>query len=306
VQRSKIVQPPAKTQPAPSPTTEIAGRLEQVRISAGYRTQKDFHSALKAAGADVSYSAVRNYHYDSREPPVSYLLRVADLVGVRFEWLATGRGPMEVVAETGNAAEQFKARRAQVMGEWIPDYDTLEEGLRNLHHLAFGAVVNSTPDGWQVLRMDADSLHGAAPFSGLDNVEWEAVGVLGGFIDDQLRRSTISQPRVPSEFWQWGRRYLLEAGVYVMKLPAPGEGRPMADVLASLGWLTPERRAEWTEWARKYLTTSPDDPDMPEGLRETWDTYGHQHTALRERDKRFAAFRASRNQASRSPAEQEA
>jgi hypothetical protein len=54
---------------------------------------RSFWQRLREGWDDgVSYEAVRGYHYD-REPPAAYLARVAQVFGVRLEWLITGTGP---------------------------------------------------------------------------------------------------------------------------------------------------------------------------------------------------------------------
>lgn len=85
----------------------IPQRLEHVRRLRQIPTLKEFHERI---GTDeFSYSAVRNYHFvasehaeekadglrkDEREAPVRYLVRVADALGIRLDWLATGEGPV--------------------------------------------------------------------------------------------------------------------------------------------------------------------------------------------------------------------
>lgn len=81
----------------------MAQRLEIVRANAGAENLRDFWKRLMEEaprGYSVSYEAVRNYH-SGREAPVTYLARVAEAFGYRFEWLATGVGPRtEVEAQT--------------------------------------------------------------------------------------------------------------------------------------------------------------------------------------------------------------
>ncbi len=77
-------------QPAPAPKRPISRRLEQVRAAKRVETLLDFHERLtEDSGLEVSYSGVRNYHYD-RDPPISYLERVAEVFKVRLAWLVTG------------------------------------------------------------------------------------------------------------------------------------------------------------------------------------------------------------------------
>lgn len=90
-----------KSQPNPGPQNVFAERLEHIRKIHGLRTLSDFHRELleprrENDDYEVSYAAVRNYHCD-REPPASYLLRVADVFSIRLPWLLKGEGkPTEV------------------------------------------------------------------------------------------------------------------------------------------------------------------------------------------------------------------
>ena len=73
-----------------------------MRRRTGERSLRAFWVRLVAesgrpADEQVSYEAVRNYHYD-REPTVKYLKTVARVFGVPLEWLATGKGPQAVAA----------------------------------------------------------------------------------------------------------------------------------------------------------------------------------------------------------------
>ena len=59
-----------------------AQRLEIVRVQLGYRNIKDFHTALKAGGYDVSYQTLRNWHRGDREPPLRYWQALIDTFDV--------------------------------------------------------------------------------------------------------------------------------------------------------------------------------------------------------------------------------
>ena len=77
--------------------SEIAKRLEKGRWLARYKDLRAFWRALNELETyKVSYQSVVNYHGfgKRREPPVSYLVRAADILGVQLEWLITGEGPM--------------------------------------------------------------------------------------------------------------------------------------------------------------------------------------------------------------------
>lgn len=87
--------------------SEIPKRLERARKAAGYDTLKAFYRAVTEGepSFSVSYPAVINYHGQGkeREAPVSYLVRVAQITGVRLEWLIKGEG--EMLAEPASEAE---------------------------------------------------------------------------------------------------------------------------------------------------------------------------------------------------------
>ena len=80
-----------------------AQRLERVRERMGYQSLRSFWKHLEKgwnkADGRVSYEAVRYYHSlregQSREAPVSYLVRIAQVFPqVRLDYLTTGDGPM--------------------------------------------------------------------------------------------------------------------------------------------------------------------------------------------------------------------
>jgi transcriptional regulator with XRE-family HTH domain len=49
-------------------------------------------------------AAVQWEHPYGTAPSVANLARIAEITGVAFEWLATGRGPQRVAAEVGESA----------------------------------------------------------------------------------------------------------------------------------------------------------------------------------------------------------
>jgi hypothetical protein len=72
----------------------ISARLEHVRRHFGYKSRRAFWMALCEGWDDpVSYESVRLYHWH-REPTFAYAGRVAEVFGVRIEWLVTGKGPV--------------------------------------------------------------------------------------------------------------------------------------------------------------------------------------------------------------------
>ncbi len=94
--------------PPPPPDAPIRDRLEYVRTAIA-RTEnlRDFWRLLTAAQTGrpaFSYAAARTYHVQGREPPASYLARVAEVFGVRLEWLIRGEG-----APTPETEEELRA-----------------------------------------------------------------------------------------------------------------------------------------------------------------------------------------------------
>ena len=81
------------------PLTQLGRRLEDIRLLKGFRTLKAFWEALtKDDDYEVSYEAVRNYHFN-REPPVAYVRQVAKVFGVRLQYLIDGEEPALVEEE---------------------------------------------------------------------------------------------------------------------------------------------------------------------------------------------------------------
>lgn len=103
----------------------VSDRLEQVRSRVTVETLRDFWRALvDDTPYQVSYEAVRNYHSD-RDPPVGYLVRVAEVFGVDLHWLATGRGApfpadlsvnrvADAAARDGSRMQEFEVGLSEV------------------------------------------------------------------------------------------------------------------------------------------------------------------------------------------------
>lgn len=68
----------------------ISKRLEAVRELHGISLAEFRKQLYEGHGESYSYQTIQNYHYD-REPPVRYLVRVADIFGVSLIQLATGK-----------------------------------------------------------------------------------------------------------------------------------------------------------------------------------------------------------------------
>lgn len=79
--------------------TRLAGRIRKARLSAGM-SQSELALTLK-----VSRGAVANWECASGViPATERLLRIAQVTGVLFEWLATGRGAIEYKASLDDIA----------------------------------------------------------------------------------------------------------------------------------------------------------------------------------------------------------
>ncbi len=116
-----------KAAPSPPPKTPMARRLEYVRTNqAGGISLAEFHRRLTAGwsagcGRRASYEAARTYHYD-RDAPASYLDRVAEVFGVRLEWLVAGRGARTAAeADAASIATQGAADNINIQREQPAD-----------------------------------------------------------------------------------------------------------------------------------------------------------------------------------------
>ncbi|MGI9628452.1 MAG: hypothetical protein ACR2QM_16585, partial [Longimicrobiales bacterium] len=65
------------------PETQTASRLEFIRSKVHCSTLREFWRELTKDDYEISYEAVRNYHYD-REPPVDYLVQVSTAFDVNL------------------------------------------------------------------------------------------------------------------------------------------------------------------------------------------------------------------------------
>ena len=134
---TQAVQTPLK----PTSRNAFARRLEYVRQAVQCQTLREFWRRLiDGEEYEVSYEAVRNYHSD-RDPPVDYLIRVAEVFGVNLEWLATGATePWPVDAEVETAARGV-AERAH------PEFESAMEEVfwqyRKLPPLAVAVILKT-------------------------------------------------------------------------------------------------------------------------------------------------------------------
>lgn len=112
------------------PETRTAGRLEFVRSKVQCTTLREFWRELTKKDYEISYEAVRNYHYD-REPPVDYLVQVSTIFDVNLRWLATGDGqPWPAEPGVDQAAEEASGET------WRQEYESgIQEHLRTYETL---------------------------------------------------------------------------------------------------------------------------------------------------------------------------
>lgn len=73
----------------------LGERLRRGIESAGHSVRA-FHREMEARGVSgSSYPNIHRYLADNSEPALGFLREAADLLGVRYEWLAVGQGPMK-------------------------------------------------------------------------------------------------------------------------------------------------------------------------------------------------------------------
>jgi hypothetical protein len=167
-------------QPAPAPRTPVARRLEHIRDTSGVETLLDFHERITKGGKfKVSYSAVRNYHFD-RDPPLDYLERVADEFGVRLAWLTAGDGRMRESDEEAVAAvlaveqdREAAAHRGFTAAGMILDWmdPTAEMAVWRAHRAAVRLCGDEDDPEEAAGRAVASSI--VAAFAGLSLNPWD-------------------------------------------------------------------------------------------------------------------------------------
>jgi hypothetical protein len=119
----------------------ISKRMEHVRKQVGNPSLKDFHRALVARRPGdeepfrVSYAAVRNYHL-YREPPVSYVARVAKVFGASIEWLATGEGEWNKPAADVPASRELMEAFEDAAADVLPGFRKVRPWARTMVFLA--------------------------------------------------------------------------------------------------------------------------------------------------------------------------
>jgi hypothetical protein len=151
------------------PNHDMAGRLEAVRSRTGLRLT-DFRKRLLEGGEyEVSYQAVQNYHFD-RSAPIDYLVRVAEVFGADFTYLATGT---HTVAETSSPRTTHEyidllgiasdlGRKTQNM-EFPKELEGMVSDLRRqTQHMELRAEarrrLNQQPDGARFLLSELNSV----------------------------------------------------------------------------------------------------------------------------------------------------
>jgi transcriptional regulator with XRE-family HTH domain len=97
--------------PPATPIYVLRDRIRQARLASGM-TKADL---ARRVGVCVS-AAVQWEHPEGTSPTIKHLAKIASIVGVAFEWLATGRGPTHVEPSSlhKNAASAFEERLLDV------------------------------------------------------------------------------------------------------------------------------------------------------------------------------------------------
>ena len=93
---------------------EMGERILRARLNAGFRTKSSTAKLLWVSPAALGRWELPAIHPSATHPTVAHLSAMAELFGVTFEWLATGRGAMHLVdvvssTESGEYSE-FIAR----------------------------------------------------------------------------------------------------------------------------------------------------------------------------------------------------
>jgi transcriptional regulator with XRE-family HTH domain len=129
----------------------IQDRLRAVR---GQESRATF-----AARFGVHYRSVANYESD-RDPPVSYVQAIADRLGVRLEWLITGRGPVrqgedDVSLLPEKIAYAVSTAIEQYYGASTTSLDARASLLRAVakYLLSIGVSDKTIPDRRSLVRM---------------------------------------------------------------------------------------------------------------------------------------------------------
>lgn len=116
--------------------TPYAVRLEQLREELGIASLQEFVDTLNGRGEEVPYATARRYHRD-REPPVSYLVSVADVFGARIEWLVTGKTPL---FENAAVAAQIREEELRYLREARRIIDRRIKGQEEYHERSSGST----------------------------------------------------------------------------------------------------------------------------------------------------------------------
>ncbi len=140
--------------PVPAQGASIQERLEYVRESVAHAASLRAFWRLVTQEAPgramwgVSYDAVRTWHIDGREPPAAYLRRLAEVFGVRLQWLIQGIGAPTVaegaLATAEQDADDEAATSVRALQEAFPPFATLAPHVRMLVF----AVLGRMAPGW--------------------------------------------------------------------------------------------------------------------------------------------------------------
>lgn len=122
----------------------INDRLETVRVEVHDRWGdfKDFWRSLQGPDYEISYNGARNYHFDDRDVPASYLARVCEVHGVNPDFLLLGQEPVMRRDRTTEATLELLTDVDSRLQEAATDVSHLRERLSS--HLGAGERPSST------------------------------------------------------------------------------------------------------------------------------------------------------------------
>lgn len=172
----------------------------RLRIAIEHRDWSDREFARKVKAANIrpqSRAIIQRYLDGSAEPPVSFLIDVARLLHVRFEWLASGQGPPS--APTISEAEPQRIAIDEAVVE------VAEEILRRYPNImgfplgAWGALRFLT---WEVFAATGADRPRSVP---TPEEEAEAIAAIADALICPLERLKIEIPR------EYARMYLQAA-----------------------------------------------------------------------------------------------
>jgi phage repressor protein C with HTH and peptisase S24 domain len=179
-------------------TSTIGGRIRAVRE---VRQGPSGRKLVEELG--VTESTLYNWQRDQNKPPVEALQKIADLFGVQYEWLSTGRGEMLPVGGS-REARQNGGGEAGRAGKVLTEFD-VTAGAGSMG----GLVVTETPIGEYVIdTVEIESLRDHRPR------EPFVVRMIGESMEPEFR----SGDKLIIEPFEKGSRQIRADAIYLFRL----------------------------------------------------------------------------------------